>query len=53
VETTDCAELVRMANSSARDGSDLGHIVQDLRLLLVTDRTSLKFLDCVILLVMS
>ena len=35
---TDSSELVQMIKSSVRDRSPLGHLVQDLRLLLSTDR---------------
>jgi ribonuclease HI len=30
---TDCQELVRMATSTSKDGSALGHLVEDLRVL--------------------
>jgi ribonuclease HI len=33
----DCQELVTMATSKARDGSSLGHLVEDLRDLLSAD----------------
>jgi hypothetical protein len=35
---TDCQVLVQMASTVARDGSALGHLVEDLCLLLVSDR---------------
>ena len=35
---TDSAELVNMAVSVERDGSSLGHLVEDLRILLSSDR---------------